>query len=420
MGKDRGNPMTVKFKGYDTIDGGICAPRGFMASGVHCGLRKNRAKPDLALVYTETLCDAAAVYTQNKVKGAPLYVTQQHLKNKKAQAIIINSGNANTCNLDGEEKAQMMCDIIAKELDIQADDVIVASTGIIGEILPIEPIQKACPKLKAELSETGNENAAMAILTTDTVKKEIAITFDIGDTQCTIGGMAKGSGMIHPNMATMLCFLTTDAAIHPNLLQRALGDVTNDTFNMISVDGDTSTNDMVTILASGSAGNDMIENPRSAEYETFVNALYVVMMNLSRAIAQDGEGATKLLECAVNNANDEKTAKIVAKSVITSSLFKSAMFGEDPNWGRILCAIGYSNADFDITQVSVRLKSNLGDVLVCEGGRGVKFDLQEVRTLLHADEIKIIIDLNDGNANAVAWGCDLTYDYVKINADYHT
>ncbi len=406
--------MAVKFKGYELIDGGVCAAKGFQASGVHCGLRKNKNKPDLALIYSETMCNAAAVYTLNKVKGAPIYVTKEHLKDGKAQAIIVNSGNANTCNIDGEQKAEMMCELIAKELNINSDDVIVASTGIIGEILPIEPIQNSCGKLKAQLSSDGNDNASLAILTTDTCKKEVAVTFQIGDVKCTVGGMAKGSGMIHPNMATMLCFITTDVD------QQALQVVVNDTFNMISVDGDTSTNDMVTILASGCAENTMIENPRSEEYDVFVNALYTVMMNLSRMIAQDGEGASKLLECTVQNACDIQTAKIVAKSVITSSLFKSAMFGEDPNWGRILCAIGYASAEFDINHVSVRIKSVLGDVKVCEGGRGVPFDEGEVKNILHADEIKIIIDLQDGEYHAVAWGCDLTYDYVKINASYHT
>ncbi|WMJ22182.1 bifunctional glutamate N-acetyltransferase/amino-acid acetyltransferase ArgJ [Paludicola sp. MB14-C6] len=412
--------MTVKFKGYDFVDGGVCAASGFQAAGVHCGLRKNRTKPDLALIYSETLCSAAAVYTQNKVKGAPIIVTQQNLKDNKAQAVIVNSGNANTCNLDGEEKAEMMCVAIAKELGISANDVVVASTGIIGEPLPVELIQAACPQLKDELNVNGNENASLAILTTDTCKKEVAVTFDINGVKCTLGGMAKGSGMIHPNMATMLCFLTTDVAVEPTLLQKALRDVTNETFNMISVDGDTSTNDMVTILASGTALNKEIVNPNSEEYKIFANALYAVMMNLSRAIAQDGEGASKLLECTVCGANDKQIAKTVAKSVITSSLVKSAMFGQDPNWGRILCAIGYAQADLDINNVSVRLKSTFGDVKVCKGGRGVTFDKEQVLNILRADEVKIIICVGTGDYSAVAWGCDLTYDYVKINADYHT
>jgi len=354
--------MFVNFKGYDYIDGGVCAADGFLASGVHCGLRKNKEKLDLALVYSPKVCSAAAVYTQNKVKGAPIYVTQQNLADGKAQAIIVNSGNANTCNADGEQKAEMMCEAIAKELDIKKEDVVVASTGIIGEIMPIEPIQNACPALKKGLSNKGNEQACQAILTTDTCKKEYAVSFEIGGNKCVIGGMSKGSGMIHPNMATMLCFLTTDVAISPSLLQKALSKITDDTFNMISVDGDTSTNDMVTILASSAAGNTEITDPRSKDFAIFSNALYVVLMNLSRAIAQDGEGASKLLECVVSGAEDVKTAKTVAKSIITSSLVKSAMFGQDPNWGRILCAMGlcvFVRVDVVLFLIKQRLKKSL-------------------------------------------------------------
>lgn len=412
--------MAIKLKEVEFVDGGVCAAKDFKASGVHCGIRKNKNKPDLALIYSETLCNAAAVYTLNKVKGAPIYITKQHLKDKKAQAVIVNSGNANTCNIDGEEKAEMMCESIAKELNINAKDVIVASTGVIGEILPIEPIKNSCGDLKTMLSRDGNESASTAILTTDTCNKEIAVTFNIGEIKCTIGGMAKGSGMIHPNMATMLCFLTTDVAIDGDLLQNALSAVVDETFNMVSVDGDTSTNDMVSILASGKANNEMIINPRSDEYSIFVDALYTVMMNLSRLIAQDGEGATKLLECVVINAYEKKTAKAVAKSVITSSLFKSAMFGEDANWGRILCAIGYANADFDVNGIEVSIKSEFGDVKVCEGGRGISFDEDIASKVLSSSEVKIIINLNDGEYSAVAWGCDLTYDYVKINGSYRS
>lgn len=410
----------VKFNGYKFIVGGVCATRGFMASGVHCGLRKNRTKPDLALIYSEKECTAVAVYTTNKVKGATIYITQKHLQNKKAKAVIINSGNANTCNLDGEEKALMMCELIATELGINTDDVIVASTGIIGEILPIEPIQKAVPNLKASLSEIGNENASLAILTTDTCKKECAVSFLLDGKTCTIGGMCKGSGMIHPNMATMLCFLTSDVNIHPDLLQQALSSVTKNTFNMVSVDGDTSTNDMVSLLASGTAQNKIIDNPDSEDYTIFLNGLYAVMMNLSREIARDGEGATKLLECSVVGAQTDETAKIIAKSVITSSLFKTAMFGEDPNWGRILCAIGYADAEFDIDEVAVRIKSEVGDITVCKNGRGIDFDVEKVIEILRCDEVKVVVKIGSGIGQAVAWGCDLTYDYVKINADYHT
>ncbi len=412
--------MMIAFKGFEFVEGGVCAPEGFQASGVHCGLRRNRNKPDLALIYSLVPCKAAAVYTQNKVKGAPLQVTKEHLAAGDIQAVIVNSGNANTCNPDGEEKARAMCGLIARELEIPETAVAVASTGVIGEVLPLEPIESACPQLKKELSPEGNDQAALAIMTTDTVKKEVAVTFQLGGKTCRLGGMAKGSGMIHPNMATMLCFLTTDAALEPRLLQLALSAVTGDTFNMVSVDGDTSTNDMVLLMASGQAGNPVIRNPASEDYKTFQDALYAVMMNLSREIARDGEGASKLLECMVSGAADEASAKVVAKSVITSSLFKSAMFGEDANWGRILCAVGYAQAELDPEQVEVTLKSQNGKVLVCRKGRGVPFSEEVAKEVLRAGEIQILIRLGDGEGKAVAWGCDLTYDYVKINGSYRT
>ncbi|MCI8407204.1 MAG: bifunctional glutamate N-acetyltransferase/amino-acid acetyltransferase ArgJ [Oscillospiraceae bacterium] len=412
--------MMIAFKGFEFVEGGVCAPEGFQASGVHCGLRRNRNKPDLALIYSPVPCKAAAVYTQNKVKGAPLQVTKEHLAAGDIQAVIVNSGNANTCNPDGEEKARAMCGLIARELEIPETAVAVASTGVIGEVLPLEPIESACPQLKKELSPEGNDQAALAIMTTDTVKKEVAVTFQLGGKTCRLGGMAKGSGMIHPNMATMLCFLTTDAALEPRLLQLALSAVTGDTFNMVSVDGDTSTNDMVLLMASGQAGNPVIRNPASEDYKTFQDALYAVMMNLSREIARDGEGASKLLECMVSGAADEASAKVVAKSVITSSLFKSAMFGEDANWGRILCAVGYAQAELDPEQVEVTLKSQNGKVLVCRKGRGVPFSEEVAKEVLRAGEIQILIRLGDGEGKAVAWGCDLTYDYVKINGSYRT
>lgn len=410
----------IKYEGFDFVPGGVCAAKGFQASGVHCGIRKNKEKKDLALVYSEVLCDAAAVYTLNKVKGAPIAVTKKNLYNGKAQAVIVNSGNANTCNADGEEKAQMMCDLTAKAMKIKAEDVIVASTGVIGQILPIEPIEQHMEELASGLSDTGNTDAADAILTTDTKRKEVAVTFQLGDTVCTIGGMAKGSGMIHPNMATMLCFMTTDVAIDSQLLQKALSKVVDDTFNMVSVDGDTSTNDTCAIIASGKAGNKKIENPDGEDFQKFVDALFVVLMNLSREIAADGEGATKLMECTVNGAIDDKNAKIIAKGVITSTLFKCAIFGEDANWGRILCAIGYSEADLDINQVEVILASAVGSIQVCKDGAGVEFSEEKAAEILKEDEVKIIVNLGDGMGKAVAWGCDLTYDYVKINGDYRT
>lgn len=412
--------MLIAFEGFPFKEGGVCAAKGFKANGVHCGLRKASDAPDLAMLYSDAPCAAAAVYTTNKVKGAPIAVTKAHIASGTAQAVIVNSGNANTCNIDGEEKAEEMCRLAAEALHIDASDIAVASTGVIGEILPIEPIAAAVPALAEGLSETGNEQAARAIMTTDTVKKEVAVTFALDGKEVTIGGMAKGSGMIHPNMATMLCFLTTDAAIEQPLLQLALSAVVKDTFNMVSVDGDTSTNDTVLLLSSGKAGNAKIEKIESADYQTFVNALYVILMNLSRMIAKDGEGASKLLECTVTGAVNEQTAKTVAKSVITSSLFKCAMFGKDPNWGRILCAVGYAQAELDPDAVSVSLSSSGGTVCVCENGRGVSIDKEKAAAVLSPDEVKILISLGDGEGRAVAWGCDLTYDYVKINADYHT
>lgn len=405
---------------FEVIEGGICASKGFLASGLHCGIRKNKLRPDLALIYSDVPCNSSAVYTLNKVKGAPIVVTKKHLEDGIAQAVIVNSGNANTCNIDGEEKAFRMCELAGEVLNIKPQDVIVASTGIIGEILPIEPIENSIQELKEKLSSTGNMEARDAILTTDLVYKEYAISFDINGKKCVIGGMAKGSGMIHPNMATMLCFLSTDVSISKELLREALSNAVEDTFNMISVDGDTSTNDTVTLMSNGKASNSEIIEKASTEYGIFYACLVEVLEDLSKKIAKDGEGATKLLECNVINACDKNTAKIVAKSVITSSLFKSAMFGQDPNWGRILCAIGYANAEFDINLISVDINSNAGNITVCENGRGVKFDTKLAVSILSAEEVHININMKDGSKSATAWGCDLTFDYVKINAEYHT
>ena len=401
------------------IEGGICAAKGFTASGVHCGVRKNRTKRDIALIFSEKQASAAAVYTTNLVKGAPLLVTKKHLANGKAQAVIRNSGNANTCNADGIEIAEKMSELCAAELGIAADDVVVASTGVIGQPLCIEPIAAGIPELKKALTKNGSENAAEGIMTTDTVKKEIAIEFNIGTKTCRIGGIAKGSGMIHPNMATMLVFITTDCAISPEMLKKALSSDIKNTFNMVSVDGDTSTNDMVTVLANGMAGNDEIAT-EGADFDEFMKALNTVTVYLCRMIASDGEGATKLLECNVSGAKDEMTAKTVAKSVICSSLLKAAMFGADANWGRVLCAIGYSGADVDVNRVGVSFKSVKGSILVCENGSGVDFSEEKAKEILLEKEIEINITLDSGDAKATAWGCDLTYDYVKINGDYRT
>ncbi len=410
-----------QYDGYKYIDGGVCAAKGFKANGLNCGLNPNKDKNDLCVVVSDVPCSAAAVYTQNKVKGAPIIVTKKHLQKTggKTLAVIANSKNANTCNADGEEKAERMCELVANELGISADDVIVASTGVIGQPLPIEPIENNIKDLISGLDYNKNELAATAIMTTDTIKKEVAVEFEIGATKCRIGGMAKGSGMIHPNMATTLNFITTDVAIKPDAVQSALSDITKITYNCLSVDGDTSTNDMVCVLANGLAGNTMVVN-NSEDYETFKMALYIVMSEMTKMLAKDGEGATKLLECTCDGASDQDIAIIVAKSVIRSPLFKCAMFGEDANWGRILCAIGYAEADFDISKVDVALRSENGIVNVCKNGAGVPFDEEVASTVLSANEIFIDINLNQGNAQAKAWGCDLTYDYVKINGDYRS
>ena len=402
-----------------TCAGGLCAAKGFKASGLWCGIRRNHLKRDLALIYSEVSCAAAAVYTRNKVSGAPNQVTKKHLADGRAQAVICNSGNANTCNADGLEKAEAMASLTAKLLGISAGDVIVGSTGVIGQPLPLEPIQEHLPELAAQLSEDGSTHAAEAIMTTDTVRKEFSYEFELGGKVCHLGGIAKGSGMIHPNMATMLAFLTTDAAISPALLQKALSDVVKDTFNMISVDGDTSTNDMVTVMANGLAGNTPIET-ENEDYRTFLEALKTLAVSLCRSLAADGEGATKLLVCTVSSAPTVSTAKIVAKSVICSTLLKAAMFGADANWGRVLCAIGYADACFDIDKVDVDFTSAAGRIAVCRSGAGVPFSEEEAKKILLEKEIGIEVSLNQGDASATAWGCDLTYDYVKINGDYRT
>ena len=400
-------------------NGGVCAPKGFKASGVHCGIRKNKTKKDLALILSDNLCSAAAVYTTNKVYGAPITVTRQHLENGKAQAVICNSGNANTCNADGVQKAKMMADLVSKQSGIPASDVIVASTGVIGQVLPIEPIQQGMAQLVSELNYNGSDDAATAIMTTDTVKKEFAVGFTLGGKQVTIGAIAKGSGMIHPNMATLLCFVTTDVCISPDMLKKVLGEVVVDTLNMVSIDGDTSTNDMLTIMANGLAGNDEITTEND-DYIIFKNALNEVLTKVSKAIAKDGEGATKLMECVVKNAKSKQLARGIAKSVITSSLLKAAVFASDANWGRILCAIGYAQGEFDVSKIDVDIVSSKGKVTVCNNGAGVDFDEDVATNVLNNDEFTIVVDMHDGEFDATAWGCDLTYDYVKINADYRT
>ena len=401
------------------IEGGVCAAKGFTAGGIYCGIRKRNDKNDLALIFSKVPAHAAAVYTTNLVKGAPLTVTKQHIADGIAQAVICNSGNANTCNSDGLEIAEKMSALAAEQLGISPRDVIVASTGVIGQKLNITPVADHIGELAAALSPEGEDEAAKAIMTTDLVMKKIAVEFVIDGKVCRLGGIAKGSGMIHPNMATMLVFLTTDAAISAPMLQKALSHDVQKTFNMLSVDGDTSTNDMVTIMANGLAGNTEIAEEGPA-FDTFMKALNTVTISLCRTIAGDGEGATKLLECDVTGATDEKTAAVVAKSVITSSLLKAAMFGADANWGRVLCAIGYSGADLDVNKVDVAFKSVKGILPVCKNGAGVDFSEEFAKEVLLEKEITILVNLNSGNAGATAWGCDLTYDYVKINGDYRS
>ena len=424
--------MNIKeFKNMTFVEGGVCAAKGFRANGVHCGISRKalvekegveaapvKKKNDLAMIVSDKPCTAAAMYTTNKVQGAPIAVTRENLKNGIAQAVIVNSVNANTCNADGVEKAEKMCELAAEALGLSKSDIIVASTGVIGQPLPIEPIIAGVPELVKGLSYEGNTAAVQAIMTTDTKPKEVAVQFTACGKTCTLGGMLKGGGMIHPNMATTLTFLTTDCAVDASLLQHALRDAVNLTLNRVSVDGDTSTNDMVCVMANGAA--DAAVTAENEDYESFRDALYAVLMNLARMMARDGEGATKLMECLCTGAADDRTAEIVAKSVITSSLFKAAIFGEDANWGRILCAVGYAPADFDISRVDVALASAKGRIDVCKNGAGLDFSEEFAKEVLSEEEIEILISIGDGSGSAVAWGCDLTYDYVRINGDYRS
>ena len=403
----------------DFIKGGVCAAKGFKAGGIHCGIRKNRTKRDLALIVSEKKAATAAVYTTNLVKGAPLTVTKAHLSDGYAKAVICNSGNANTCNANGIEIAEQTCELLGAELNISPKDIVVASTGVIGQPLDITPIKNGIPSLVKSLSENGSENAAEGIMTTDTKVKEIAVSFKLGGKTCKIGGIAKGSGMIHPNMATMLVFITTDCSISPEMLKKALSSDIKETFNMISIDGDTSTNDMVTVLANGMAENAEI-TADGEDFNAFMKALNTVNVYLCRRIAGDGEGATKLIECKVTGAKTLETAKTVAKSVICSSLTKAAMFGSDANWGRVLCAIGYSGAEVDVNKIDVAFKSQKGEIAVCKNGAGIPFSEEKAKEILLEPEIEILVELNSGEYSSCAWGCDLTYDYVKINGDYRT
>ena len=424
-------------KGVTFVEGGVCAAKGFLANGIHCGLAhkaltadpgitaqtslppQSGQKRDLAMILSEKPCAAAAMYTTNKMQAAPLQVTRKHLRDGSARAVIVNSVNANACVADGQEKAEKMCELAAQALSLRPEDILVASTGVIGQSLPIEPIAAAVPELAKGLSHEGNAAAVEAIMTTDTHIKEVAVQFHAGGVTCTLGGMLKGSGMIHPNMATTLTFLTTDCAIESSLLQGALREIVGLTLNRVSVDGDTSTNDMVCILANGEAGNREITK-ENEDYENFRDALYAVLMNLARMMARDGEGATKLIECLCEGAADDRTAEIVGKSVITSSLFKTMIFGEDANVGRVLCAIGYAPVDVDPSKVDVTISSAKGTLPMCRQGLVLDFSEEKAKEILGEEELLVHLSLGMGGGNAVVWGCDLTYDYVRINGDYRS
>ena len=401
-------------------NGSVTSPKGFKGAGV-CGSVKasNTTKRDIALIKSDVICNTAAVFTKNLVKSSAITVTQQNIENGKAQAVIVNSGNANTCNADGKEKAERMCELAAETLNIDKHDVIVASTGVIGQTLPIEPFEKSVPELGKLMSKDGGTDVAEAIMTTDTIKKETAVEVEIGGKTVTIGAVAKGSGMIHINMGTMLSFVTTDAAISSEMLKSALVEAVEQSYNMVSVDGDTSTNDTLAVLANGLAENEEIITSNE-DYRIFTDALIAVCKSMAKKLAADGEGATKLIVCSVSGAKTVIDAKGVAKAVICSSLVKAAIFGSDANWGRVLCAIGYSGCDVDVNLVDVSFKSNSGEIPVCRNGAGIEFSEELAKQILSEDEIEIIINLNDGDSNAEAYGCDLTYDYVKINGDYRT
>jgi glutamate N-acetyltransferase/amino-acid N-acetyltransferase len=403
-----------------SMRGGVTAPLGFTASGVHCGIRKKGEKKDLALIWSETSCSEAAVYTKNKVIGQPLVVTREHLADGKARAIIVNSGNANTCTGEqGVRDARRMAEFVSARLPVDARDVVVASTGVIGVPLDVSVIEIRMDDLVAGLSKSGSIDAREAIMTTDTMKKEAALSIEIGGRTVTIGAMAKGSGMIHPNMATMLGFVTTDCAISTALLQKALSETVRRTFNRVTVDGDTSTNDMVVVLANGMAGNAEIVSEDDS-YRDFAQALDWVCTELSRMIARDGEGATRLVECTVSGAKSEDDAEALAKSVISSSLVKTAMFGADANWGRVLCALGYAGPDFDPGKVDLAFESPRGYIEVCKDGAPLPFSEEKAKKVLEDREIQILVTLGEGEGSATAWGCDLSYEYVKINGDYRS
>lgn len=404
------------------IEGGVCAAQGFRAAGIHVGVKTHAAwKKDVALIVSDVDCAAAAMFTTNVVKAAPIHVDRKHLADGKARAIVANSGNANACAPQGEENAIKMCAAAAKAIGCPPEDVLVSSTGVIGQTLKVQVIEEGMPALYEALEHSveASDAAAHAIMTTDTVKKEVAVETVIGGKTVRMGGIAKGSGMIHPNMGTMLCFLTTDCAISPVMIRAALKEVVSKTFNRISVDGDTSTNDSCIVLANGLAGNAEITE-QGADYQAFTEALMTLCTELARKMAADGEGAKHLITCTVTGAADEKTAETVARSVISSTLTKAAIFGADANWGRVLCAMGYSGAEFDPEAVDVAFASAAGEIAVCEQGRGLPFDEDLAKKILTEHDVEIRISMGAGPGAATCWGCDITYDYIKINGDYRT
>lgn len=399
------------------IEGGVCAAKGFKAGALHCGIRKSQTKKDLAMIRSDCLCNAAAVYTKNQVKAAPVLLTKEHLADGKAQAVIINSGNANACAPFGMEHARRQGLAAARALEVEEENVVVASTGIIGQTLPVEAIEAHAAEM--EMKYDNSLAAAEAIMTTDTKIKTFAVEFEAGGTLCHMGGICKGSGMIHPNMGTMLCFITTDCAISANMMKKALLFYADKTFNRVTVDGDTSTNDMCVVMANGMAGNKEITEENES-YDAYCEALHAVMKDLARKIAGDGEGASRLITCTVTGAEDEAKAEILAKSIASSSLTKAAMFGSDANWGRVLCAMGYSGASFDTKAVQIEFASAEGCIAVCENGQGLDFDEALAKKILNQDEVEIRVSLKEGCGTATCWGCDLTYDYVRINGDYRS
>lgn len=399
------------------IEGGVCAAKGFKAGALHCGIRKSQTKKDLAMIRSDCLCNAAAVYTKNQVKAAPVLLTKEHLADGKAQAVIINSGNANACAPFGMEHARRQGMAAARALEVEEENVVVASTGIIGQTLPVEAIEAHAAEM--EMKYDNSLAAAEAIMTTDTKIKTFAVEFEAGGTLCHMGGICKGSGMIHPNMGTMLCFITTDCAISANMMKKALLFYVDKTFNRVTVDGDTSTNDMCVVMANGMAGNKEITEENES-YDAYCEALHSVMKDLARKIAGDGEGASRLITCTVTGAEDEAKAEILAKSIASSSLTKAAMFGSDANWGRVLCAMGYSGASFDTKAVQIEFASAEGCISVCENGQGLDFDEALAKKILNQDEVEILVSLKEGCGTATCWGCDLTYDYVRINGDYRS